>query len=139
MKLKLTKLIPLAIIGTLGLSTCIALPTSAASCSELDPTSLAWKAAGCEGNEDQLPTLIRNIISAVIGVAGLVAVCFIVYGGYQYMTSSGDSGKTQKAKNTILYAAIGLAVCVLSYAIVNFAIGMWETNASSQQDAEKDD
>ena len=55
------------------------------------------------------------------------------------MTSSGDSGKTQKAKNTILYAAIGLAVCVLSYAIVNFAIGMWETNASSQQDAEKDD
>ena len=38
------------------------------------------------------------------------------------MTSTGDTGKTQKAKNTILYALIGLAVCALAFAIVNWTI-----------------
>jgi len=39
------------------------------------------------------------------------------------MTSAGDAGKVAKAKSTILYATIGLAVCVLAFAIVNWAIG----------------
>ena len=39
------------------------------------------------------------------------------------MTSAGDPGKTKKAKDTILYAVIGLIICVLAFAIVNFVIG----------------
>ena len=38
------------------------------------------------------------------------------------MTSSGDAGKVKKAKDTILYGVIGLVVCVLAFAIVNFVI-----------------
>ena len=46
----------------------------------------------------------------------------IIYGGIQYVISAGDSGKVGKAKNTILYAVIGLVVAVMSYAIVNFVV-----------------
>ena len=81
--------------------------------------------AGCELDGEKAPDLQNttiNIINAIIAILGLVAVIFVVYGGIQYMLSTGDSIKTKKAKDTILYAAIGLIICVLSYAIVNFVI-----------------
>ncbi len=65
---------------------------------------------------------IQNIINAVIGVLGLVCVVVMIIGGVNYMTSSGDAGKVKKAKDTILYGMIGLVVCVLAFAIVNFVI-----------------
>ena len=80
-------------------------------------------AAGCDGASTQaIDSVVINIINAIIGMLGLVAVIFIVIGGVGYMTSSGDAGKVKKAKDTILYACIGLAVCALSFAIANFAI-----------------
>lgn len=80
------------------------------------------RAAGCSGTNDQLPSVIQGILNAIIGIAGLVAVIYIIIGGVQYMTSSGDTTKVEKAKKTILYACIGLVICVLSFAIVNWAI-----------------
>ena len=65
---------------------------------------------------------IIGIINAVIGVLGLVCVVVIIIGGVNYMTSSGDASKVKKAKDTILYGLIGLVVCVLAFAIVNFVI-----------------
>ena len=70
----------------------------------------------------KLDTRIINIINAVIGVLGLIAVVVVIIGGIQYMTSSGDAGKVKKAKDTILYGIIGLVICVLAFAIVNFVI-----------------
>ena len=70
----------------------------------------------------KLDTSIINIINAVIGVLGLVCVVVMIIGGVNYMTSSGDAGKVKKAKDTILYGLIGLIVCVLAFAIVNFVI-----------------
>lgn len=67
-------------------------------------------------------TTVVAVINGVIGVLGLVAVVVIIIGGVNYMTSSGDSGKVKKAKDTILYGLIGLVVCVLAFAIVNFVI-----------------
>ncbi|MBR3122174.1 hypothetical protein IKF28_01880, partial [Candidatus Saccharibacteria bacterium] len=58
----------------------------------------------------------------VIGVLGLVCVIVMIIGGVSYMTSSGDAGKVKKAKDTILYGLIGLVICVLAFAIVNFVI-----------------
>lgn len=75
---------------------------------------------------DQTNTLwddIKNIINAVIGILGLVCVVVIIIGGVNYMTSSGDAGKVKKAKDTILYGIIGLVICVLAFAIVNFVLG----------------
>ena len=47
----------------------------------------------------------------------------LIYGGIRYVLSSGDSGAVQNAKNTIMYAIIGLVIAILAYAIVNFVIG----------------
>ena len=71
---------------------------------------------------DTLVDSITTIINAVIGVLGVVCVIVIIIGGINYMTSSGDAGKVKKAKDTILYGVIGLVVCVLAFAIVNFVI-----------------
>ena len=46
----------------------------------------------------------------------------LIWGGIKYATSAGDSNKVTAAKNTILYAVIGLAVAVLAFAIVNFVV-----------------
>ena len=71
---------------------------------------------------DTLTTDLQNILNAVIGILGFVCVVVMIIGGVQYMTSSGDSGKVKTAKNTILYGLIGLVVCALSFALVNFVI-----------------
>ena len=79
-------------------------------------------AAGCGTTQQSLPNTASNIIKTTIGVVGLLAVVFIIVGAIQYITSSGDAGKAAKAKNTILYAVIGLVVALLSYAIVYFVV-----------------
>ena len=78
---------------------------------------------GAKGTAEGLPQTILNIVNVVIGVLGIVAVLVIIIGGVQYMTSTGDAGKVKKAKDTILYGVIGLVICILAFAIVNFVIG----------------
>ena len=65
---------------------------------------------------------ITTILNAVIGVLGIVCVIVMIIGGINYMTSAGDTDKVKKGRNTILYALIGLVICVLAFAIVNFVI-----------------
>ena len=74
------------------------------------------------GTGNELSSAIIAIINAVVGVLALVCVIVIIIGGVNYMTSSGDAGKVKKAKDTILYGVIGLVICVLAFAIVNFVI-----------------
>ena len=73
--------------------------------------------------EDTLTADVTAILNAVIGVLGLACVIVMIIGGVNYMTSAGDTNKVKKAKDTILYGLIGLVVCVLAFAIVNFLIG----------------
>ncbi|MBR2708867.1 hypothetical protein IKE98_00850 [Candidatus Saccharibacteria bacterium] len=65
-------------------------------------------------------TMISGTIQWVIGVAGLVAAIFIVIGGISYMTSSGEAAKVEKARKTILYAVIGLAIVALAEIVTGF-------------------
>ena len=71
---------------------------------------------------DTFSSSFQGILNAIIGVLALVAVVVMIVGGVSYMTSSGDAGKVKKAKDTILYGLIGLIICVLAFAIVNFVI-----------------
>ena len=98
------------------------IPAYAINCSDGDIPDEVKKASGCKGTSDDLPVAIVSILNAIIGTAGLIAVIFIIIGGINYMTSSGEAGKVKKAKDTILYSCIGLAVCILSFIIVNFVI-----------------
>jgi len=60
-----------------------------------------------------------NLFSAIIGI---VAVVMIMVGGLKYITSQGDATATASAKNTILYASIGLVVVALAQIIVKFVL-----------------
>ena len=74
------------------------------------------------GDNRDLMTVLQVIINVVLGVIAFVAVVMIIMGGIQYTTSSGDTAKVTKAKNTILYGVIGLVIALLAFAIVNFVI-----------------
>ena len=93
-------------------------------CGNSDIPIEVQRAAGCPdtGTDANLPDVIVAILNSIIAVGGVVAVVYIIIGGYQYMTSTGDPSKIKKAKDTILYAVIGLIVCVLAFAIVNWVI-----------------
>ncbi len=64
-------------------------------------------------------TKFSNIALYVIGA---LAVFMLMWGGLRYITSGGDSKKITDAKNTVLYAIIGLLIVFLSYAIINFVL-----------------
>lgn len=124
MKSKLSRIITAIIVSVLGLSLLSLTPAVYADgdpCASGVPEAVR-NAAGCDGHGDALPGVITSILYSIIAVSGIIAVIFIIVGGVNYMSSSGDSGKTEKAKKTILYAVIGLAICALSFAIVNFTI-----------------
>lgn len=68
---------------------------------------------------DSTIATVVNILSIAIGV---VAVIMIMIGGFKYITSTGESGNINGAKNTILYAIIGLVIVALAQVIVQFVI-----------------
>ena len=77
----------------------------------------------CQGkDEDKLPDMIKTIVNVLLYVLGAVSVVVIIMAGIFYTVSSGDSAQVTKAKNTLMYAIVGLVVALLSYAIVNFVI-----------------
>lgn len=55
-------------------------------------------------------------------IVGAIAVIMLIWGGLRYITSGGDSKKITDAKNTVLYAIIGLVIAFLSFAIINFVL-----------------
>jgi hypothetical protein len=63
---------------------------------------------------------VANFISYVTGIAAVIA---IIIAGFEYVISSGDSAKIEKAKNAILYAVIGLVIVLSAQIIVRFVIG----------------
>ncbi len=66
--------------------------------------------------------VFTRITNTVLYAVGIISVIMLIYGGLRYVVSGGDSKKVTDAKNTIIYAIIGLIVAILSYAIVNFVI-----------------
>lgn len=67
-------------------------------------------------------TEIGKVLDIVFQIAGAIALLVITLAGFRYITSRGDPQAIAQAKNAILYAAIGLVVCVLAIAIVNFIV-----------------
>jgi hypothetical protein len=75
------------------------------------------------GGGDSLETILKNIINAALFVVGAASVVMMIYGGIRYTLSAGNATHVTAAKNTIMYALIGLIVAVLAFAIVNFVLG----------------
>lgn len=67
----------------------------------------------------QVEGFIRNIIKVLAGLAGLVATGFFVAGGFSYITSSGNPEHLDRAKKTLLYSSLGLAVTIGAFVLSN--------------------
>ena len=65
---------------------------------------------------------LSKVTSALAIVGGIVAVIFIIVGGIKYIFSGGDSAATASAKNTIIYAVVGLVVVILAKQIISFVL-----------------
>lgn len=65
---------------------------------------------------------LQSALQLVFGLAGAIAFIIVVLGGLKYALSQGNPQETAKAKDTILYAVIGLVICVMAFSIVRFVI-----------------
>ena len=94
------------------------------------------EAARCDGCPSELfgeTGAFRQITNTVLFIVGVIAVIMLIIGGIKYVISGGDSKKVTDAKNTILYAIIGMVIAVFSYAIVTFVLSALPTSESEQK------
>ncbi len=75
-----------------------------------------------EGGNVSLESTVKNVLSVVFAIIGVIAVIMVVIGGVNYIMSQGDSQRTQKAKNTIMYGLIGMIIALAAFAIVQFVM-----------------
>lgn len=66
---------------------------------------------------------VGNALQIVFGITGAVALLVITFAGFKYVLSRGNPQETAKAKDTILYAIIGLVVSMLAVGIISFVVG----------------
>lgn len=75
--------------------------------------------------------VFSEITNVLLFIIGAIAVIMIVIGGLRYVLSGGDAKQVEAAKNTILYAIIGIIVAILAYAAVNFVTSAFTTSDGS--------
>ena len=103
-----------------------------ASAQAIDPfgdvcTGEAANSAACQSRTQENPLLgpngtLTRVISLIIRFTAVIAVFMLIVGGFRYVISAGDSNSINGAKNTILYAIIGLVVAVTGQFIVSFVL-----------------
>ena len=68
-------------------------------------------------------SIIKRAINIMLFAVGVLSVVMLIFGGFRYVISGGKKESVTNAKNTILYAIVGLLVAVFAYAIINFIRG----------------
>ena len=128
---KITKIITQTFTG-LGAFACLFSSRLLASATSVQEGANAARADGMPTELIGDNGVFSRITNTVLLIVGLISVIMRVYGGLRYILSGGDSKKVTDAKNTILYAIIGLIISMLAYAIVHFVlnsvIGVGTTN-----------
>ena len=66
--------------------------------------------------------IFKTITNTALFIIGALSVIMLIYGGIRYTISMGDAKNVEAAKNTIMYAIVGIVVALLAYAIVNFVL-----------------
>ena len=93
-------------------------------------------AASARGTEQPIDLfgdagVFSKISSVLLFIVGAIAVIMIVIGGLRYVISGGDASQVQAAKNTILYALVGVIIAILAYAAVNFVVSSFVPTSSN--------
>lgn len=132
MKKLMTSLKSLLVVPVLALAFAAVVPATATYADTADncPEELtigngAQCSKGTSQQEDLFgPTgVFKKITDVLLFIIGAVAVIMLVIGGIRYTISGGDQNQVTAAKNTILYAIIGIIVAILAYAIIGFVTG----------------
>jgi len=79
----------------------------------------------CNSKKDNANTIIQNIVGILLWAIGAISVIMIIVGGIRYVISAGDASQIKAARETILYAIVGLVLALSSYAIVYFVLGFF--------------
>lgn len=83
-----------------------------------DPDNPVCKAE----SEDEASKMIVNVINILLYIIGVIAVIMIIIGGVRYTVSNGNASQIKEAKDTIIYAVVGLVVAMVAYGIVNLVV-----------------
>ena len=118
-KLKLI-LAGLLVVPTVALA--VAPAASAEGDFTLNSGVTSAKGDGVNDTASDPQTLVKQFVNIFLFAVGALSVIMLIWGGIRYTTSAGDSNKVQAAKNTVLYAIVGLVIAILAYAIVNMVI-----------------
>lgn len=96
-------------------------------------SDLIRKGADSTGQQDSRSAgdIAKDVVNIMFFIVGVMAVIMIIWGGIRYVLSAGNSAALTSAKNTIMYAVIGLIVAILAYTIVNFVINTVSGNGGS--------
>ena len=106
-------------IGLLGVFTpAVSAANGIDICSNGNENSVYCKNKG--SGETQVNGIIKTIVEVLLTAVGAISIIMIVIGGILFALSSGDAQKAAKARSTVLYAVVGLAVSLFASAIVNF-------------------
>jgi len=93
--------------------------------SNLQVNSTTPPANSCDfvsSGSQQFSSILSHVINVLSFLVGAVAVIMIIIGGFRYVTSGGNDTSITSAKNTILYAIIGLVIVALSQILVHFVL-----------------
>jgi len=77
---------------------------------------------GCGSGGKQVDNVLKTVVSIISYIAGAVAIIMVMISGFNFMTANGDAQKITTAKNSLIYAMIGIAVAASAQVIVNFAV-----------------
>ena len=118
---KITKTLTQTLTG-LGALICPSTSRALASAISIQEGADAARAEGMPTELIGNNGVFSRITNTILLIVGLISVIMLVYGGLRYILSGGDSKKVTDAKNTVLYAIIGLIISLLAFAIVNFVL-----------------
>jgi len=80
----------------------------------------------CQGKDEvTVMDVVGIVVNTLLFIIGLLSVIMIIVGGIRYTTSAGDTSAVTAAKNTILYAVVGLVVAFVAFAIVNWVLQLF--------------
>lgn len=95
---------------------------------ETDPAQREAAGCGVDAN-DNVGNHVVNIINTVISILGILGVIMIVFAGQRLITANGNPAQIAQSKNMILWAVVGIIIGVLTWAIINFAVGALSATA----------
>jgi hypothetical protein len=131
--MKITKKAIVSFAGSAALALAVTLvPLSGTALAAADKVTGGVQGGidGAKPTDSNVPTqlfgpgsIFTTVVNVLLFVIGAISVIMLIIGGIRYTISAGDSGAVTAAKNTIMYAIIGLVIAFLAFAIVNWVLG----------------